>query len=364
MKVLHVYAGPFPSHQGTQMVIGQMLRAQVDAGFHVALRCWGSGPGTVPAGVDIRRTDRLEGSARTVSGPHWTRLLIGAQMWRDLRHDLSEQWDVVHAHHVEAPVLARLAGATRMVHHFHSPMQEELGRYFRGSEGRSSRVGRWIDGLCCRAGDVTIALSERGARVAAASGARRVMQIPPALPDVSGNGARFATAHGLEGRWAVYTGNLDPYQDPHRIVELASSGDTNILVVTGDPLSRSIVGRLSRHPNVRLIHSVDPQVHFDALVFASLALVPRGQCGGVPVKAFNALALGTPVVGCTGAIESLAGVELCTPSNWVEMVSKLMNSPEKLGRLTVDVARGREAIAAESLAGRYKALYRELDLPC
>jgi glycosyltransferase involved in cell wall biosynthesis len=161
MRILHVYAGPFPTHQGTQVYLRGLLGAQAALGHAVHLRCWADGDGTPVPGVHLRRLPRLPGATRR-SGPSWGRLPRGPALVAALRSDLREGWDRIHAHHVEATLAARSLGAGPLVVHPHTALAWELPTFVSRGRRLAARAGRLLDRRVARAGEVAVALSQIG----------------------------------------------------------------------------------------------------------------------------------------------------------------------------------------------------------
>ncbi len=357
MRHLHVYAGPFPSHQGTQVAIAGLLQGQVAIGDAVVLRCWAGGVGAAPAGVEVRR---LPGGRSLRSGPSLARGPLGAALAIALRRDLRERWDAVHLHHVEAALLgAALRGVFR-VHHQHTCLAEELPAY-PGLGAGAGRIGAALDAACARGGDLTVALSPRGAALARAAGARDVLVLPPsveALPALEERDARRAL--GLEdGRWVAYTGNLDGYQDLDRLVAAVALAGARLVVATADDPGglRAAAARAGLAPErLRVVVGRDPALGWRALAASRALVVPRARCAGYPMKALNALALGRPVVAGPGALAPGPGIARAADDDvgaLAAAIRTLLDDPATADRLG---AEGRAWALAQGHPARAAAL--------
>lgn len=338
MRLLHVYAGPFPSHQGTQAAIAQRLAAQAARGHRVTLRCWSGGQGEPPTGVEIRRLKPMPGADRMSSGPHPSRARLALALARAVRRDLREGFDIVHAHHVEAPILARLRGARPLIHHVHTSLAEELPMY--GGDAVAMRGAGWLlDRACARAADGTLALSERGARLARRWGARLALSVPPGIPVIEADPRRAREAFDLSGEEIVYTGNLDAYQELDRLIEAAARFDLPVLIATGDDPTELVQrGRARGAHRLRALRTRDFADHRDLLAAARLSVVPRARCAGVPVKLLNALAVGTPVVVIRGAVDAWPGTLAADPGELGAVLQRTSADPVLVDRLA-DAAR-------------------------
>lgn len=364
MRILHVYAGPFPSHQGTQVYLAGLLGAQASLGHEVHLRCWGGGVGPVPGGVRVRRLAR--GSSLR-SGPSLARAPLAWALHRALQRDLREPFDVLHLHHVEAPFLGRGARAPVRVHHLHTALSEELPAYG-AAAGRSAMA--WLGGVADRAlvrcADATLALSPRGARLARRWGARRAAWVAPGVEEVSPiDPDRARAALGLrDGPWMVYAGNLDGYQRIDRLLALAARTGHPLLVVTGSPLGALLreAARCGVRPDrLRAIHTRDHAVVQQAIAAGAVGVIPRTRCAGFPMKALNFLAQGRPVIVDAAAMAEHPGVIRVERSGLDAALCELLRSPERAralgeaGRLRVR-ARGTWAHRAREIDDFYASV--------
>ncbi|MFK7928367.1 MAG: glycosyltransferase [Myxococcota bacterium] len=364
MRILHVYAGPFPSHQGTQVYLRGLLGALAERGHQVALRCWHGGSGPVPEGVDVRRLRPTMGGERLTSGPHSSRLPLGMALWRALRQDLREPWDVVHAHHVEAPLIARLCGATPLVHHLHTSLAEELPTYASakaalGGPG-SVAAGAVLDRACVRAADAVVALSDRGQSLARRWGASRVMSLPPGLERLTGDAERGRERFGIEDRpWVAYIGNLDAYQDLGAWLEQAADAGCPVLLVTPDDPAERLRGvRLPEHLAVARTRDFSEQL--DALACAAVAVVPRRRCAGVPMKLMTSLGMGLPTLCVQGAVDPWPGSIQATPAELCRAANALRLDPMRLQRLRESADRNLKAGTWADRACELEAFYAYL----
>lgn len=358
MRILHAYAGPFPSHQGTQVYLRGLLGAQAARGHDVSLRCWAGGVGPSPEGVEIRRLPPLPGSFNLRSGPSVARGPLALAMALALQRDLRERWDALHLHHVEAPLLAPRGAAPR-VHYLHTELREELPDYARGPMLRRSMrgVGAWLDRRCARGADLILALSEEGAAVARAAGAREVTWIPPGVEPM-----RPALPLGdRDSSWVLYLGNLDRYQEVDLLLREVARTGLSLRVCTGcdpTPLSRvaQSMGIPPQRLDLRRCRSLESAKA--AIDISALGVVPRRECAGFPMKVLPFLAMGRPVVGWAGAVPDLPGIVAVRgeENELGEWLSGLVADPERARRIG---AEGR-AHARSSL--RWGQIARALDL--
>ncbi|MHA7839888.1 MAG: glycosyltransferase, partial [bacterium] len=194
-----------------------------------------------------------------------------------------------------------------------------LRRLLRRASGASlDAVGAGLDRQLARRAEGWIALTHESERVMRHSSEAPGALIPPPLPDPLADPTRLdpratAESHGLvPGRYLLYSGNLDPYQELGLLLEAArrQPGRTPLVVATHDARAESLSRRLAE-AGIRLIRVAvagddtgsgdgdhDPGVaEMQALIAGARAtLCLRRTLGGFPIKLANSLALGTPPI--------------------------------------------------------------------
>jgi len=197
-------------------------------------------------------------------------------------------------------------------------MEEELPTYLSSRLAKAAaRRGGWaVDHLVPRLAVANVAISKNAVSALRRVGARRVTHLPPGidLGDLRGADApRAVQRWGLDDRpWVVYTGNADPYQDLgvwFRAMALVPGA--GLLMVSGSPLPtwRRLASELRLAPGrVRLVQSTRLSDHLDALAVATVAVLPRSQCAGFPIKLLNYLGMGVPTVAARGSAQAMGGV--------------------------------------------------------
>lgn len=323
LNILQLAALPFPSHQGSQVYIRGMASGLAAAGHRVWLATYGHGEGTPAEGVHRVAVPTPPGRRSLRSGPTPGKpvldALLAARVARLLRrHPI----DLIHAHHVEAPVVARVAMALArrrvpLLYNLHTALGEELPVYLPSAmQALAGRLGDAVDRGLADHVDGAVALSETAAARLTSWGYDPVLRVPPGIdPDeVKGGDAEAARRRWSlgEGPWVLYTGNTDPYQDlPDLFEAVARMSTGGLLVVTGSPLAplRELAARVGLPAErLRLVSSQDFADTRDALAAATVGALPRTVCAGFPIKLLNLLAAGLPVVAAQGAAQPLEGV--------------------------------------------------------
>lgn len=374
LTVLQLGAFPFPTGHGSQVYVRGMSQALVRRGHTVIVGCYSTGAGVVSQGLDVVRTPRLPGVAFTGSGPHWSKvpadLLLARNVARILRR---RRIDVVHAHNVEGPLIARLASGRHgppLVHNLHTRMAEELGVWMRLPA--ASALGAALDRAAAAAADANVAISPAAAEHLRRIGARRITHVPPGidLDELAGaDAARARATWALGARdWVVYAGNLDAYQDvPVLVRAMARTRSAGLLVVTHDdttPLDALADAAGLPADRRRFVRSSSFADTKDALAAAALAAMPRSRCAGFPIKLLNQLGLGVPTVAAEGCAQPIGGVVSVPNGDEAAMaaaIEGLLADPERrlaLGEIArLDVAR---AYTWDAQAATLEALYHEL----
>ncbi len=309
MRLLHVYAGPFPTIQGTQTLVGQICRDLAGAGHEVHLLAYAHGTGDAAEPFVVHRLPDRPRFRSERSGPHPAKALLDlflAASCARLRRAIAP--DIVHAHHAEALLAARLADPRRRVplaFHLHARLGPELGTYLAPRLAVPSRIaGSAIDRLLPRLADEVIALDPESLRLLVASGfpANRARWVPPPavvppLPD------RPPRSPGAKVR-AVYAGNLDGYQGLDRLLEglallspsTRSGVEVEIHTASDTRRLASRIRELGVGGVLRVRDHGPFQGAWPRIASADIALVPRSLTGGAPIKLVNALAAGQAVL--------------------------------------------------------------------
>ncbi len=333
-----VIAAPFPSPQGSQVLVGQMCTHLAERGHEVHLLSYGQGSGRSDGGYHHHRIRRLPGDDSMRSGPSPVKPVLDVLMASRLTRLLgSSRFDLVHCHNYEATVLGiavRMYCGVPVVYHSHNLMGDELATYFdtRLAKWCAGRAGRFLDATVPRRADHAIALCEASAgelrRLGVAEG--RLSVIPPGLDD---GGAAAASAVSLRPEFGLaamdeqglligYCGNLDAYQNMGLLLDglscaAATLGPRRVALLvathTHDSGFAAAVKKRGLSGLVRCVVVEDFSQARRAMEAADVLVLPRRRGSGYPIKLLNYMSLGRPIVtaGC-GAKALRTGVEaLC-----------------------------------------------------
>jgi glycosyltransferase involved in cell wall biosynthesis len=297
VRVALVIAGPFPAFRGSQVLVGHIADGLRSRGHAVELVTYGTslaerpGPGGARIALDAALVARLV-----------------ACVWR-------EGIDVIHAHNYEAAIAGILAARVTgrpLVYHGHCAMADELPTYAASPRMRrlAARVGRLLDAHVPRRADFCIAVTdELGARL------RRVgvpddaltciepVPVPDELRPVERAG---------EDPLVCYAGNLDGYQNlafllrAFGAIRTAEPRARLVLVTHADAQAngaRLLAG--ASLAGVEIVHAASYDEVRGRLAQAAVAVCPRTERSGFPMKLLNYMAEGKAIVASAGSAKGL-----------------------------------------------------------
>lgn len=355
-KALHlalVGAFPFPLPQGSQAFFEAQARALMAAGARVTLFTYGRGAGPGPPDLEVVRTDPRLSPRRLASGPSFRKPFADAALVAKLiGHQRRDRFHAVLAHNAEAALAAlaaRVVTRFPVVYVAHTLLGPELPAYGPYALARPlERLGRYLDRMLARRADAVQVLSRAAERVLRTTARGRVACIPPGLepspPPTARATAAICREHGLTpGRFVLYAGNLDRYQDLDDLAAAAERLDVLVAVATHSPYEA---------PQPLLTVHVGNPDEARALCFAAaVTVLPRRRPGGFPIKLLQYMEAARPIVARAGVVDGLAdgrSVWLldreATPDDLADGIRALLDQPElarALGR------GGREVLEAE-----------------
>lgn len=316
-----VAACPFPAPRGTPIRVLRLAEALGVRGHRVHVVTYHYGQGDVHPSLAVHRIPRVTSYRRFSPGPTWTKLavldpMLTGSLIAALRRECV---DVIHAHHYEgllAAAIARVGRRIPLVYDAHTLLASELPTYRLGlPQAVARRLGEGGDRWLPRLADHVASCSERIRS--------RLLEVGAVFPDrvtVVPNGIEpglFTGPHsGLRTPGAaptlVFTGNMAGYQGIgfmlaalRKVLDLRS--DVRLTVVTNAAFDDYEVQ--ARDLGVRQAIDVvaAPIEQVPALLAGSdVALNPRVECDGIPVKLLNYMAAGRPVVSFAGSAPGLS----------------------------------------------------------
>jgi len=354
-------AFPFPYPQGSQVYFTEQARALAAAGAEPSLLTYASGLGESPPDLQVLRPPRWSAPTGMRSGPHPGKPVADASLLaRYLSAHREHQFDAALAHNAEAALIALAARPVvrvPVIYCAHTILRFELSAYAAPRFGRGlSRIGAAIDRTIAGRSDGIIALSEdaRGLLRRDARGPIRVL--PPGLepPEPASDAEKRAACerHGLEpGRFVLYSGNLDGYQELDRLAAAArrlaaqaeARGGTGVRVVVATHDAEA-----TKPSNVHAgtlaglaIVAVSGAAEMHALSSAAAVLVlARRRRGGFPIKLLNYMAAGRPIIahervaaGMTHGKNAWLLGEEADEAAWANAMTQLMANDAVMTRI-------------------------------
>jgi glycosyltransferase involved in cell wall biosynthesis len=164
------------------------------------------------------------------------------------------------------------------------------------------RAGALLDAAIARSADAVLALSRAGARALGPRARGPVEVIPPGLdpapepaPEAVASACR---SRGLEpGRFVLYAGNLDAYQNLGELAAAARFLGAPVVVVTH--------AQGPAPAPLRTLHVDDPAEQRRLLFGAAVAVLPRRAPGGFPIKLLNYMEAARPIAARDGVADTL-----------------------------------------------------------
>jgi glycosyltransferase involved in cell wall biosynthesis len=321
LTVAVIAACPFPARRGTPVRIQRLAEELTHRGHRVVVVTYHHGTGEAEPGVEVRRIRSVRGYRKLGPGPTYRKLLLldpllTLKLASILR---KERVDVIHAHHFEGLVvgaLARLGRRIPMVFDVHTLLTSELPHYPMPltpvavkrlvAAAGDRRLPRWADHVAVVTERIRAKLLEMKAVPE-----RRVSLVPNGvetdlfdLPALNGT----ATQHRPT---LIFTGNLAPYQGIDLMLTafrrvLDQRRDARLQIVTEssfadyEPLARD----LGVHGAIDVVQAPFAEIP-RLLAGADVAVNPRVDCDGIPVKLLNYMAASKPVVSFVGSAPGL-----------------------------------------------------------
>lgn len=346
-----VGACPFPTCQGSQVLIRQLSEALQKRGHEVHVVTYHIGEATDNISLPIHRIPGIIPYRKFRAGPAWRKPFLDILLISKLFQVVKRFGiDIIHAHNYEA-VLAGLAvrffTGVPVLFHTHGVMEDELHTYFQGRLTRyaARKSALLLDSLTSRRANHIIAISPETMSFFQSKeiDCSKIDYIPPGIffpepiPEKAKNYVQQINNIG-EGPIVLYAGNLDQYQNLNFLIEsfvlvLNKVPEAKLVLLTHCETDHyeKLCRDLGISGNVALIGYTDfNQVQF-FLKKSDLAVLPRTSWSGFPIKLLNYMAAGKAVVACRGsakAIEHLKDgivVKNGDRTGFAEAIIKLIN---------------------------------------
>jgi glycosyltransferase involved in cell wall biosynthesis len=306
-----VAACPYPARRGTPIRIHRLAEGMAARGHQVHVVTYHFGTAEDNPTLSVHRIPAIGPYRKLSPGPTYVKLalldpLLALKVWQVLRRF---RVDVIHAHHVEGLLVAAAArfwSRIPLIFDAHTLLTSELPFYSLGLPLRvKQRIAAALDRRLPRMADHVITVTERIKDRLLQMGAiqdDKVSVVPNGVETqfFLENGHGGPTAN--DGPTLIFTGNLAPYQGIDLMLQalrkvLNSRSDVRLKIVTEssfdhyDALAREL-GVAGSIEVVRAQFEEIPRL----LAGATVAVNPRVDCDGIPVKLLNYMAAGKPVI--------------------------------------------------------------------
>ena len=325
-RIAMVGACPFPTSQGSQVLIRQLSEALLGRGHavHVVTYHFGESSLRLPPGLQLHRILPVPGYRKIGSGPAWGKVLLDLLLlWLLLWVVLRQKIEIIHAHNYEALLVGWLVGwltGRPVVYHSHNIMAAELPAYFRRRWAKrlAGYLAYLLDRHLPRRADACVALSSEAVTFFRDCGVPegRIRLIPPGIafdPQPAVTSAQVVKQTDLEaGPMVIYTGNLDQYQRLETLLCAFQSvrqvvPAAQLVIASHSPAAQyeSLLRWTGDCGGLRFIHTPS-FAHMQALLLAAdVAVCPRVACFGFPIKLLNYMAAGKAIVVAQGSAKGI-----------------------------------------------------------
>lgn len=381
LKIAVVAACPFPYPRGTPVRIHRLANALAGRGHEVRVYTYHLGQDSPDDEIVICRTAAVPTYRKYSPGPSLQKLLIvdpllTAKLLAGLKRMPA---DVIHAHHYEGLLvakLARLGRRTPLIYDAHTLLGSELPYFKLGLGTRlvaklGKRLDRWLPRLADHVVPVTQTIKDKLTGYGMAADDVTVITNGVEHELFAPGDERNRSADGPPR--LIFTGNLASYQGIDNLLRafaevVAKHDEVRLLFVTDSSFEpyRAMAAELG----------VDQRIDFKAAPFSehpallagsAIAVNPRIDADGIPQKLLNYMAAARPTVSFQGSAPCIEHGETgWTVGNgdigaFAAGILKLLREPELAERLG---RQARESVLAkytwEIAAEKCESLYRRL----
>lgn len=328
LKIVMVAACPFPANHGSAASIREMSDALARLGHQVHIVTYPISEAIPIGDVSVHRVrvPFLKPGGVKV-GPAWEKFLYNPLMILKLigviwRHRV----DVIHAHNYEGAMVgwfAKLLTRRPMLYNAVNTMADELPTYnFIRPKKFAVWLGKLLDASVPRAGDVITVVSDALRDFLTDSGidGKKVIVLPAGVNlDMfdDGDAEKIRRRHDVAGvPLVMYTGAIEEFQRIDYLLqamrEVTDAFPDARLMIVGNIFNAAQKDkhlRLARElgilQHVIFVDAVPLDELRDYLAAADVAVVPRPECPGHPVKLLNYMAAGCAIVSFRGGAKGL-----------------------------------------------------------
>jgi len=381
-RVLVVAPQPFYADRGTPIAVRQVLEALSRLGYRADVLTYPLGRPLTIARVELIRARNPWGIASVPIGFSLRKVLLDLSLIGPLRRLIrSRRYSCVHA--VEEAAFPAVFFGRRygvpVIYDMQSSLPEQLAKRFpfrsRPARAVLARCERWL----IRHADFVVGSAGLGDRVRRIHPAARVREwrFPSAaLTGGVEEGAALRRALGIAAgaRVVLYSGTFEPYQGLQELVQavprvlervpdavfvLVGAEGSNGLGPAVRPLvERGVLRILDRRPREEI-----PRY----LAMADVLVSPRSYGGNVPLKVFDYLAAGRPIVATdipphrTVLGDDRAVLVAPDPASIAGAIVSVLTDPARAGRLAEAARRyAGERLGWEEFVASVGEIYQEV----
>ena len=360
-KVAVIAACPFPVNYGSPGAIRELTVALSELGHDLHIVTYPIGEDLPVGNARFHRVARNRQNRAPSVGPSVDKLyldfLMLAEVCKTIRR---EKIEIIHAHNYEGALIGlfgKLITGRPMVYQAVCLMADELASYrFIRPAFLSKWLGAILDWFVPIFPDYTIAVTKELYDVLASRGVpgRKLAMITSGItPEMFDHADpdRFRKKYEVGSRPVVmYTGITNTFQRVDYLLRAFSivlkEAPSTILMIVSPlesepdlPALKTLAQELKIADNVMFIapHTLDELP--DYLAMATVAVAPRPQCPGHPIKLLNYMISGRPIVCFDGGAKGLTNMQdaLVVPDHdWQAMgeaILKFLRDPELAKRL-------------------------------
>ena len=386
LKIAIVAACPFPFPRGTPVRIYRMAEALALLGHEVHAVTYHLGePTDGPPPFTIHRIADIKGYTRTEAGPSWQKLLrCDPPLTRLVGKVVREhEIDVIHAHHYEGLITAHYArkGGRKapIVFDAHTTLASELHYYEMGlGKKLVTAIGKRIDGYFPRRAAHTVTVTDNIRDLLIKNNGVKPGDITTMTNGVEVDHFDIDPTLAIDDAPAgfktlIFTGNLAGYQGVDLMLDAfaevcAKRDDVRLKILTKSPFDpyEQQAKRLGVRDKIVVADASFKELP-KHLVGSTIALNPRSECDGVPVKLLNYMAAGLPVVSCEGSAVHVTHGERGwvtannDASDFARGILHLLDQPEQAKQIGENAKAFVQAnLSWQRVAGRCVELYERL----
>jgi glycosyltransferase involved in cell wall biosynthesis len=323
-----IAACPFPSSQGSQVLIRQLARSLSSRGHSVHVITYPFGDLPPDPDYTLHRAPSIIPCEKLDPGPSFAKpfldILLLAKVASVVRR---EKIEILHGHNYEGIILAWKAArwlGIPVVYHCHSLLADELPFYFSGDGIRriARTFGSVIDKFVLNIPDHVIAVSPEIVRdwVERSEEHGKITFIPPGIcPEEWEDIYAEEEKRDYKANTVIFTGNLAPFQNIPQLLEVVRTVREEIPSISLSVITPSRTERLfdmAREQGVdkslHVVRETDFRSIVPCLFGSDVACSTRTMKSGFPVKNLNYMAAGLPIVcyesGSKGVINGETGL--------------------------------------------------------